>query len=117
MLVQRTVDVKMGHLTRIIQRLGNLTITRGLWLTHVHDRSCQMKSVLNFDTFLGTTIFRKLVTNLCFQTSSKGLSNSHATIMSQCCFQQVLFTYPSHRHQKQSRTNWSRIFSISLQNV
>ncbi|GFT96514.1 hypothetical protein NPIL_361501 [Nephila pilipes] len=56
MLVQRTVDVKMRPLTRIVQHLGNLTITRGLWLTHV-DSSCQMKSVLNFDTFLGATTF------------------------------------------------------------
>ncbi|GFU06910.1 hypothetical protein NPIL_304361 [Nephila pilipes] len=66
MLVQLTVDGKMGNLTRIIQHLGNLTITQGLWLIHVHNCSCQIKSVLNFDAFLGATTFRKLITNFVF---------------------------------------------------
>ncbi|GFS53463.1 hypothetical protein NPIL_44471 [Nephila pilipes] len=117
MLVQRTVHVKMRQLSRIRQIGGNSIVASGFSLTHVYDGSCQMKSVLNLDAFLGTTAIREVITDLYCLMSLNELSSSHTTIMCRCCVRPEPLTIPSLRHQKGNRTNWSRIFSISLQNV
>ncbi|GFS79554.1 hypothetical protein NPIL_703511 [Nephila pilipes] len=65
-LVQLTIYVKMGQLSRICQISRNPTVAYSFPLTHLYNRSCQMKKFLNLDTFLSTTTFRKLVTDFVF---------------------------------------------------
>ncbi|GFT59676.1 hypothetical protein NPIL_132241 [Nephila pilipes] len=78
--------------------------SRRFLLTHVHDRPCQMKRVLNLDAFLARPLFESRNGILYCQMSLNALSSSHATSCGDAAPRST-HHMPS-RHQKGNRANW-----------